>query len=64
MTRCMLNIKGLNCKFWVDTISCIENIVNKASIRAVRDVTPYEKLSKRKPIITYLGYLIVFVEHA
>ena len=54
MTRCMLKTKNMPKKFWVEAISCAVYLSNKSLTRNVKDKTPQETWSGRKPNVDNL----------
>ena len=53
MARTMLIASGLPRNFWAEAVNTACYILNRVSIRAMTDKTPYELLKGRKPNISY-----------
>ena len=53
MSRCMLKAKHLPKEFWVEAVSCTIYLSNRSSKKNVRDQTPQETWSGRKPSVKH-----------
>ena len=47
--RCMLHAKNLHCKFWAEAMFCETYILDRNPTKALKDITPEEAWSGRKP---------------
>ena len=54
MARCMLKAKNMPKEFWAETISCAIYLSNRSPTRSVKDKTPQETWSGRKPNVDHL----------
>ena len=54
MVRCMLRFKQLPKEFWAKAFATAMYILNKCPTRSVRDKTPEEAWSERRPSIRHL----------
>ena len=57
MARCMLKVKHLPKEFWAEAVSCAIYLRNRSPNRNVRDQTPQEAWSGRKPSVKHLRIL-------
>jgi hypothetical protein len=67
ITCAMLNEKNLPNYFWVDTVTTVVYIMNRAPTATVHGMTPAEKFKGKKPDVSHLkvfGYITyVHVPH-
>ena len=54
MTSCMLKSKHLQKEFWAEAVSCAVYLSNRSPTKNVRDQTPQEAWSGRKPSVKHL----------
>jgi len=57
IARCMLKAKNIPKEFWAEAVSCAVYLNNMSPTRNVRDQTPQEAWSGRKPSVKYLKSL-------
>jgi hypothetical protein len=53
MVNCMIQSKGLNLKYWAEAINCENYIVNRTPIKALKNITSEESLTKSKPDVSH-----------
>ena len=54
MVRSMLHCKKLPKSFWAEAVACAVYILNRCPIKSVRDKTPQEAWSGKKPNLSHL----------
>lgn len=54
MVRCMLKSKNLPKSFWAEAVACAVYVLNRCPTKSVRDKTPEEAWSERRPSIRHL----------
>ena len=54
MARCMLHAKNMHYKFWAEAMACATYILNRTPTKALKDITPEEAWSGRKPNLQHL----------
>jgi hypothetical protein len=53
MTNCMLHVRSLPSKLWVEALNCVSYIQNISPHRSVEDMTPFEAWTGDKPDVTH-----------
>lgn len=54
MARCMLHAKNMSYKFWAEVMFCATYLINRTPTKALKDITPEEAWSGRKPNLKHL----------
>ena len=54
MARCTLHAKNMSYKFWAETMFCATYLINRTPTKALKDITPEEAWSGRKPNLKHL----------
>ena len=55
MANCMLQSKGPNLCFWVESINCANYIVNHTSTKVLKNITLEEAWSSIKPDVSHFS---------
>jgi hypothetical protein len=53
MARSMMNGKNLPNKYWGEAVACSVHILNRAPTKSLKDKSPYEAWTSKKPDISY-----------
>jgi len=49
MARCMLHANNMPYNFWAKAMACVTYIINNNPTKSLKDITPKEDWSGRKP---------------
>lgn len=54
MARCMLKFRSMAKELWAKIVSCASYLSNRSPTSDVKDQTPQETLTRRKPSVKHL----------